>query len=57
MRAACAADIQKFCADVEAGKGGRQACLRSHRKELSPECVTARTELAATRRQDKAQAK
>jgi hypothetical protein len=54
MRAACASDLQKFCADVERGKGARQACLRSHRKELSPECTSARLGLRVTRRQEKA---
>jgi hypothetical protein len=56
MRAACAADIQKFCADAERGKSAR-ACLQSHRAELSPECASARAELRAERRQEKAEAK
>jgi hypothetical protein len=49
MRAACAADLQKFCADVERGKGARRKCLRSHRTEISPECKSARQELRVTR--------
>jgi hypothetical protein len=56
MRAACAADIQKFCANAERGKSSR-ACLRTHRAELSPECASARAELRAERRQEKTEAK
>src|SRR5436190_18843560 len=52
-RAACAADLQKFCADVEPGKGARQKCLRSHRKEISPECKAARQELRVIRAKEK----
>ena len=52
-RAACAADLQKFCADVEPGKGGRQKCLRSHRAEISPECKSARQELRVIRANEK----
>jgi hypothetical protein len=52
-RAACAADLQKFCGDIEPGKGGRQKCLRSHRAEISPECKAARQELRATRAKEK----
>ena len=48
-RAARAADLQKFCGDIEPGKGGRQKCLRSHRAEISPECKSARRELRVIR--------
>ena len=34
----CAADIEKFCANVPTGGGRIQACLKEHEKELSPEC-------------------
>ena len=40
FRAACASDIQKFCADVERGKGMR-ACLRSNAAQLSDDCKAA----------------
>jgi membrane fusion protein, multidrug efflux system len=40
MRAACAADIQKFCANVERGKGMR-ACLQANAAELSEGCKAA----------------
>lgn len=52
-RAACAADLQKFCADVEPGKGARQKCLRSHRAEISPECKLARQQLRVIRAKEK----
>jgi hypothetical protein len=51
MRAACAADVQKFCADV--ARGALQSCMREHRAELSPECAAARSELRAIRRKEK----
>jgi len=53
MRAACAADTQKFCADVVRGSGALQSCMREHRKELSPECAAARSELRAIRPKEK----
>jgi len=57
MRAACATDVQKFCADVERGKGGLRECLRSHRAELSSECLSARASLRTLQAADRAQAK
>lgn len=53
MRAACAADIQKFCTGIERGKGLRRACLVQHQSELSPACQAARAERAALRAKDK----
>jgi hypothetical protein len=53
MRAACAADTQKFCANVPRGSGAVQSCMREHRAELSPECAAARSELRAIRRKEK----
>ena len=53
MRAACAADAQKFCANVARGAGALQSCMREHRAELSPECAAARSELRAIRRKEK----
>ncbi len=53
MRAACAGDIQKFCANVARGNGARQGCMRAHRAELSPACQAARSEVRAIRRQEK----
>jgi hypothetical protein len=53
VRAACAADWQKFCADVARGAGALQGCLREHRAELSPECAAARSELREIRRKEK----
>src|SRR5262245_11603696 len=53
MRAACAADIQKFCAGIERGKGQMRACLETHQKDLSPACQAARAERAALRAKEK----
>lgn len=33
-RGACAADVQRFCRDVEPGRGRTHACLREHMQEL-----------------------
>lgn len=36
--AACSSEIQKFCADIESGKGKKRACLEAHTAELSDGC-------------------
>jgi len=36
----CSADIQKFCDDVEHGKGKIRHCLAEHSADLSPACKT-----------------
>lgn len=46
-RKACGDDVQKFCANVEKGKGQMRACLDSHATELSDPCKTARAEHAS----------
>lgn len=53
VRAACAADVQKFCANIERGKGATRACLDEHAKSLSAECTAARAERAAARAKEK----
>jgi hypothetical protein len=53
MRAACAADIQKFCPGIERGKGQMRACFEAHQKDLSPACQAARAERAALRAKEK----
>jgi hypothetical protein len=35
---ACSADIQKFCADVEHGKGKIRECLKQHIADLVGPC-------------------
>jgi hypothetical protein len=40
-RAACAADLQKFCAGVQAGGGRILACLKQNREQVSPACKQA----------------
>jgi hypothetical protein len=37
-KAACAGDIQKYCASVPQGGGAIATCLRSHRSDLTPDC-------------------
>jgi len=37
-QAACAADIQAYCAGVQQGEGRIAACLRGHSQQLSPGC-------------------
>jgi hypothetical protein len=41
MRAACSADVQKFCASTERGKGQVRNCLEGHKAELSDACKAA----------------
>jgi len=51
VRVACAADVQKYCPNIERGKGERRACLQAHETELSDSCRTARAERAAAKSQ------
>lgn len=53
FRAACSADVQKFCANVERAKGAMRSCLAAHEKDLSAGCKAARDERAAARGKDK----
>jgi hypothetical protein len=57
MRAACATDVQKFCAGVERGNGALRNCLRSHSADLSSDCVSARESLRSLRAAEKAKDK
>jgi multidrug efflux system membrane fusion protein len=41
LRAACAADIEKLCANVERGRGAIRACLQSNAAKLSESCKAA----------------
>jgi Cysteine rich repeat len=49
LRQACGVDLDRFCQDVKKGEG-RKACLRTHLKELQPQCA----ELLKQRDADKA---
>ena len=40
-RAACSADLQQFCAGVQAGGGRQLACLKEHRDQVSAACTQA----------------
>jgi hypothetical protein len=42
VRAACKADREKFCADLQPGEGKRHECMEQHAAELTPECKAAR---------------
>ena len=50
-RAACATDVQKFCANIERAKGAMRACLTSHETQLSETCKAARDERAAAKKE------
>ena len=41
MRAACAGDVQRLCADVPSGGGRIIACLKQHQDEVSAGCKQA----------------
>jgi hypothetical protein len=49
FRAACAVDVQKFCANIERAKGAMRSCLQAHETQLSEGCRAARAERAAAR--------
>lgn len=49
MRAACAADLQKFCANVGGARGATRTCLDTHAAQLSDSCKAARLERAAAK--------
>jgi hypothetical protein len=34
----CAADVKKFCGDVQPGQGRIVKCMKNHEAELSPAC-------------------
>jgi hypothetical protein len=53
VREACAGDVQKYCANVERGKGAVRDCLQAHETQLSDGCRTARTEREAARSKNK----
>jgi hypothetical protein len=57
VRAACAADAEKFCANVERGKGAMRGCFEAHEAQLSDGCKAARTERANERAAVKAKEK
>jgi hypothetical protein len=45
--AACQAEITKFCANIEKGKGKTRACLNEHTADLSDGCKASMAEHAA----------
>ena len=53
VRAACATDVEKFCANVERAKGAMRGCLETHETQLSDGCKAARVERAAARAKEK----
>jgi hypothetical protein len=50
VRAACQADIAKFCGGVERGGGRVMACMRDHQGDLSDGCRSAMMSARAARR-------
>lgn len=53
VRDACAAEIQKFCANIERAKGAMRGCLEANAAQLSDGCRAARAEREAARARDK----
>jgi hypothetical protein len=53
VRAACATDVQKLCANVERAKGAMRSCLEAHETQVSDGCKAARAERAAARAKEK----
>jgi hypothetical protein len=49
FRAACASDVQKFCANVDHAKGAVRSCLDTNASQLSDACKGARADRAAAR--------
>ena len=49
MMQACSADFAKFCADAQAGGGGRMQCIRAHASELSDGCRGSMQAMRAAR--------
>ena len=49
FRAACANDVQKFCANVDHAKGAVRSCLETNASQLTDTCKAARAERAAAR--------
>jgi len=48
LRAACGADVQKFCSGVQPGGGRIVECMKGYVRELSPGCLAAaRAEIQA----------
>jgi hypothetical protein len=52
---ACQADMEKFCASTPAGHGAKIQCLKSHAKELSPDCKAAIVKKHAEKQQQQSQ--
>ncbi len=49
MMESCQADFAKFCADAQAGGGGRMQCIREHAADLSDGCKGAMQSMRALR--------
>lgn len=49
MRQACAADVQRLCADAQANGQRPMQCLRSRMSQVSPGCVQAFQAMQAAR--------
>jgi hypothetical protein len=52
--AACASEVQKFCANVEKGKGLMRKCLDEHTSELSDGCKARLAERDAAKAKENA---
>lgn len=45
FRQNCGADMQKFCAKAEPGRGSGLKCLKEHKAQLSPACSESLNEM------------
>lgn len=50
VHAACSADREKLCGDVEPGKGRIMRCMKENRDKLSEECKTQMKEMRGKRK-------
>ena len=56
FKAACSADVQKYCAQIDHAKGAAvRECLKVHENDLSAECHAVRDERAVRAADDRAE--
>lgn len=47
FKSECKSDAEKLCSDITPGEGRVASCLSSKEDQLTPECASAKTDLAA----------
>lgn len=53
MKEACHDDVEKFCGNVEAGRGRIMKCMKKHQAEVSPSCRAEIEQMKAERKSRK----